>query len=156
MRTSNANTDFTPFLTTNFTGRRGNAEAADAVCLPVLVAELLCPSSEYWQGYCKGSSAPGKYCSKSKSQFKMPLVQVNPVTWTQEHMCITALVQGAPEGHSSAFPPACTDKEWLLFWTRQRCGSAPSGKWAVDNAMFWHKHRRQEGKLSRGAHRIEG
>jgi hypothetical protein len=25
------------------------------------VAELLWPSSEYWQGYCNGSSAPGKY-----------------------------------------------------------------------------------------------
>lgn len=28
---------------------------------PVLVAELLCPSSEYWYGYWRGSSDPGKY-----------------------------------------------------------------------------------------------
>mgnify|MGYP001852312607 CR=1 FL=1 len=34
--------------------------------VPVLVAELLCPSSEYWQGYCRGSSAPGK--KKKKKQ----------------------------------------------------------------------------------------
>lgn len=33
--------------------------------VPVLVAELLWPSSEYWQGYCRGSSAPGKYCEKT-------------------------------------------------------------------------------------------
>lgn len=35
--------------------------------VPVLVAELLWPSSEYWQGYCRGSSAPGKYCEKTSN-----------------------------------------------------------------------------------------
>lgn len=32
--------------------------------VPVLVAELLWPSSEYWYGYCRGSSYPGKYCTQ--------------------------------------------------------------------------------------------
>lgn len=36
--------------------------------VPVLVAELLCPSSEYWYGYCRGSSDPGKYCNKKKEE----------------------------------------------------------------------------------------
>lgn len=50
------------------------------IYLPVLVAELLWPSSEYWQGYCRGSSAPGKYCKDVKEE-KLNDRQIHFVSW---------------------------------------------------------------------------
>ncbi len=51
--------------------------------VPVLVAELLCPSSEYWYGYCRGSSDPGKYCkTKKKTNKKKTKEEWVTLEWT--------------------------------------------------------------------------